>query len=89
LQVRESVLALAWNLAEAPASRALTRLTAFWVSAGVLAAGPAENILRRWGREIGYVFFPIPNHLRIFAIRPAIGRVYAVSPIVSPIPSYY
>src|SRR3990172_12203982 len=28
-------------------------------------------------------FFPSLNHLRIFAMRPAIGRVYAVSPIVS------
>ena len=31
-------------------------------------------------RGSGYVFFPIPNHLRIFAMRLAIGRVYAVSP---------
>jgi len=31
-------------------------------------------------------FFPSLNHLRIFAMRSAIGRVYAVSPIVSPDP---
>jgi hypothetical protein len=31
----------------------------------------------------GYAFFPIPNHLRIFAIKLAIGPVYAVPPIKS------
>jgi hypothetical protein len=30
-------------------------------------------------RGFGYFFFPIPNHLRIFAMRFAMGWVYAVS----------
>jgi hypothetical protein len=38
------------------------------------------------GRENGYVFFPIPNHLRSFSMRFAIGRVYAVVPIETPDP---
>ena len=41
----------------------------------------SSGILRRLGRQDGYVFFPIPNHLRSFAMRLAIGRVYAVTPI--------
>jgi len=31
------------------------------------------------GRENRYAFFPIPNHLRIFAMRLAMARVYAAS----------
>ena len=38
----------------------------------------SSNILRRLGCENGYVFFPIPNHLRSFSMRFAMWRVYAV-----------
>lgn len=38
-------------------------------------------MLRRLERESGYGVFPIRNHLRIFAMRPAIAQLYAVSSI--------
>ena len=41
--------------------------------------GASSDILRRLGRENRYAFFPIPNHLRIFAMRLAMARVYAAS----------
>ncbi len=50
----------------------------FGLSAGILAQGQSGNILRRLGRERsgqGF-FFPILNHLPIFAMR-LIQRVYA------------
>jgi len=34
--------------------------------------------------ENDYVFLPIPNHLRSFSMRFAMGRVYVVLPIEKP-----
>jgi len=60
----------------------------FGLSAGILAQGQSGNILRRLGRERsgqGF-FFPILNHLPIFAMR-LIQRVYAGSPMSYIIPA--
>ena len=46
------------------------------LKAGNPGCGPSKR---------AYFFFPIPSHLPIFAMR-LIQRVYAVSPIISPIP---
>jgi hypothetical protein len=43
-----------------------------------LRAGPVKKILLRPRRESGYGFFPIPSHLRIFAIKLPMGQLYAV-----------
>jgi hypothetical protein len=53
-------------------------LTAFGVSAGVLATGPVRTSYALSGDVVRGVF-PILNHFRIAAMRLAIWRVYVVS----------
>lgn len=75
-----ALVGLAW-IGPAVRREPLAAPVATW-SATITAA-----FLARLERGSCYGFFPIPNHLRIFAIRLAIGRVYALSSIVFAKPS--